>query len=464
MEQKPVRVRLGNEVFFTSIQDPKFKHNLISINLLTPLEEETVTVNALLPFLLRRGSKSCPDFTELSKTLCELYGASLSADVMKIGERQVLSCAIVSIDDRFALDREEGGLYPGCSGKSPNATLTLEQDDRFALDREDVTAGCARLLGEIVLSPNVTDGAFPREDLELERQNLIDSIEAEINDKRAYTVNQCRALMFEGSPLAIPRYGWVEKARAITPRMAAEQHARLLDTAKVEILFVGCGSPDSAREEFARLFGALDRHPAPFTPRPVVETAAAVREKTVELEIAQSKMALGFRTGRLADQRETDAMKLMTFLYGGTPFSRLFVHVREEKSLCYYCAARFDQMTGATLVDIGVERENQPRARAAILEQLDAVAKGDFTDEELESARLSYVNSLHSVPDSLSGLESWYLTQIILGRSDTPEEAAAAMGDITREEVIAAAQKVTLDTVYFLASKGGEKEDAEDEE
>ena len=86
-----------------------------------------------------------------------------------------------------------------------------------------------------------------------------------------------------------------------------------------------------------------------------------------------------------------------------------------------------------------------------------------FTGEELESARLSYVNSLHSVPDSLSGLESWYLTQILLGRSDTPEEAAAAMAGITREEVIAAAKKVTLDTVYFLASKGGEKEDSEDE-
>ena len=433
MNQKLDRVRLGSEVYFTSIQDRKFKHNLISINLLTPLEEETATVNAILPFLLRRGSKKCPDFTELSKTLCELYGASLNADVMKIGERQVLSCAIVGIDDRFALDGE------------------------------DVTAGCARLLGELLLAPNITGGAFPQEDLDLERQNLIDTIQAEINDKRAYTVNQCRALMNEGSPLAIPKYGWVEKARAITPRIAAEQHARLIDTAKVEILFVGCGSPDSAREEFARLFGDLPRHPASFVPEPVVETAASVREKTVEMEIAQSKMALGFRTGCLADKRETDAMKLMSFLYGGSPFSRLFVHVREEKSLCYYCASRFDQMTGAMMVDIGVERENQPQARAAILEQLDAVAKGEFTGEELESARLSYVNSLHSVPDSLSGLESWYLTQILLGRSDTPEEAAAAMAGITREEVIAAAKKVTLDTVYFLASKGGEKEDSEDE-
>jgi len=433
MNQELNRTRLGEDVFFTSIRDRKFKHNCISVNLLTPLEEETVTANAILPYLLRRGSKNCPDFTELEKTLCELYGASLSADVGKIGERQILSCSIVGIDDRFALEGES------------------------------VSAGCARLLGEILLQPNITDGAFPEEDLRLERQNLIDTIQADINDKRAYTINQCRALMNEGHRLAIPKYGWVEKAEAITAEMAAERYARLIDTARVEIIFVGCGSPDGAREESTRLFGALTRRPAPFTPEPIVETAASVREKTVELEIAQSKMALGFRTGKLADKAQTDAMKLMVFLYGGSPFSRLFVHVREEKSLCYYCAARFDQVTGTMLVDIGVERENQPRAKAAILEQLDAVAKGDFTDEELESARLSYGNSLRSVPDSLSGLESWYLAQILRDCSAAPEEEAADIAAVTREQVIAAARKVTLDTVYFLASKGGEKEEAADE-
>ena len=433
MNQELNRVRLGNEVYFTSIRDRKFKHNCISISLLTPLEKETVTVNALLPYLLRRGSKNCPDFTELEKSLCELYGASLSAEVGKTGERQILSCSIVGIDDRFALEGES------------------------------VSAGCARLLGEILLAPNITHGAFPEEDVRLERQNLIDTIQADINDKRAYTINQCRALMNEGHRLAIPKYGWADKAGEITPQAAARQYASLIDTARIEIIFVGCGSPEGAREEFARLFGSLDRHPQPFTPQPIVETAAAVKEKTVEMEIAQSKMALGFRTGHLASKGEVDAMKLMTFLYGGSPFSRLFVHVREEKSLCYYCAARFDQITGIMLVDIGVERDNQPQARAAILEQLDAVAKGEFTSEELESARLSYVNSLRSVPDSLSGLESWYLGQILRDASATPEEEAAAMGAVTREDVIAAAKKVTLDTVYFLASKGGEKEEAADE-
>ena len=47
----------GKGLFFSSIQDRKFKHNCISVNLITPLEEETVTTNAILPYLLRRGSK-----------------------------------------------------------------------------------------------------------------------------------------------------------------------------------------------------------------------------------------------------------------------------------------------------------------------------------------------------------------------------------------------------------------------
>lgn len=435
MNQELNRHKLGEGVCFSSIQDQKFKHNCISVNLITPLEEDTVTANAILPYLLRRGSKSCPDFTKLEQTLCELYGASLSADTGKSGEYQVLTCTIVGIDDRFALENES------------------------------VSAGCARLLGEIILDPNITDGAFPEEDFLLERQNLIDTIQAEINDKRAYTLSQCKAVMCEGSRLAIPRYGWVEKAEKLTAKEAAERYQKLIDTAQVEIIFVGSGSPDGAREEFSRLFKSLERHPAAFAPEPIVETAERVKEKTVALDVAQSKLAMGFRTGRLPDKAKLDAMKLMAFLYGGTPFSRLFVHVREEKSLCYYCAARFDQLTGILMVDIGVERENSDAAKAAILEQLTAVAKGDFSDEELESARMSYKNSLRSVPDTLSGMEGWYLGQILKGTHLSPEEEEAGIAKVTREEVVAAAKQVTLDTVYFLASpeKNEEKEGTRDE-
>ena len=430
MKQDLSRARIGEEVYFSAIQDPKFKHNSITLHLITPLDEETVTANAILPFLLRKGSRSCPDMTRLEQRLCDLYGASLSADVSKTGEYQILSCSIVGVDDRFALAGEK------------------------------ISAGCAQLLGEIVLDPNIVDGAFPEGDFELERQYLIDTIQAEINEKRAYALNQCRALMCRGTRLAIPKYGWAEKARALTPRAAAERYRELIRTARVEIIFAGCGSPDGAREEFTRLFAGVSRSPAPFAPAPIVERADQVREETVEMDIAQSKMVLGFRTGAISGKEEMDAVKLMAFLYGGTPFSRLFIHVREKRSLCYYCAARFDQNTGIMMVDIGVEKENRDKAREAILEQLAAVAAGDFSDEELDSAKLSYVNSLRSIPDGLGSLEGWYLSQILRGTQVAPEEEAEAVRRVTREAVVAAAGKVTLDTVYFLTSKSGKEDPA----
>ena len=58
------------------------------------LDREKVTDRAVVPFILRQGSKNCPDFTDLNKKLCDLYGASLDAGVDKIGEYQMITLGI----------------------------------------------------------------------------------------------------------------------------------------------------------------------------------------------------------------------------------------------------------------------------------------------------------------------------------------------------------------------------------
>lgn len=423
MNNQFAREELAPGVCFSSVRDLKFKHNAITVNLLVPLSQETAAGYAILPFLLRKGSRTCPDFTRLEETLCDLYGAALSADVSRHGEYQILSASITSIDDRYALEGEE------------------------------VSGQCADLLADMVLDPNLVNGAFVEADFKLEQQFLIDTIESEINDKRSYALRQCKATMCAGSPLAVSHYGTVEAAQALTPVKAAEHYHRLIDTARVEILFTGCGDPAGARNTFQQRFAALIRHPHDHQPQPVVERAAQVKDLKEEMEIAQSKLVLGMRTGAGATRQEQDALKLMAALYGGTPFSRLFVNVREKLSLCYYCAARYDPATGILMVDIGVERENRQKAQEAILAELKVVAQGGFTDEELEATRLAYANSLRSVGDSLSATENWYFTQILHGRSDAPQDALAAMDKITRPQVEAAAAAVTLDTVYFLTGK-----------
>lgn len=420
------RERICDGVHFSSVTDSKFKHNRITANLVLPLDRESVTDNALVPFILRKGCKSCPDFTQLNQKLCELYGAALSCDVSKFGGYQVLDLSIYGIDDRFTLGGE-GMIEP-----------------------------CARLLTDILLDPKLVGGLFDAQDVALEKQQIVDTIESQINDKRLYAMSRCRTIMCEGESVAIEKYGYIEDANRITPESATQAYQKIIETAQIELVFVGCGNAQTARKIFSETFSCVSRAPIQAQRTLLRSSAEKVTEVTDLLDVAQSKLVMGFRTGEINDRRAFGAMRMMVALFGGTPNSRLFVYVREKLSLCYYCAARFDRLTGLMFVDSGVEKQNKQRAHDEILNQLRVIQTGGFTDEEITATRLLLQNALSSVGDSLGAIEEWYMTQIMAGSDHSPEDESVLLNEITREDIIAAAKQVTLDTVYFLTGKEAE--------
>lgn len=64
-------------------------------------------------------------------------------------------------------------------------------------------------------------------------------------------------------------------------------------------------------------------------------------------------------------------------------------------------------------------------------------------------------NSYNAVADSAASMETWYLSGMLQGKLHTPEEYAERIMNITKDEIISAAERVTLDTVYKL--KGAAK-------
>lgn len=428
MSNPLIREKICDGVHFSSVTDPKFKHNRITVNLVTPLDKKTVTANAVVPFLLRKGCRSCPDFTRLNRRLCELYGASLSCDVAKYGGNQVLELSIYGVDRRFTFDNM------------------------------DVTGQCAQLLAEILFEPNLQDGVFPEEDVKLERQQVVDAIESLMNEKRAYALSRCRQTMCKGERVAIEKYGEIEEAKALTPEKATKAYQALLETAQIEIIFTGCGDPSAAKEAFAKAFAGQHRQPvlpAVQSYGTMPEGRSGVQEAEDQMDVTQGKLVLGMRAGEIKDKKALMATRLMSAIYGGTPSSRLFTYVREKLSLCYYCASRFDRLTGLMFVDSGVEIANRRKAQEEILHQLSLLQAGDFSKEEEQAALLLMQNSLRSVTDSLGAIGDWYMTQILYGSCDSPAQESEMLGQVTREEIIQAARRTVLDTVYFLTAKEG---------
>lgn len=424
------REQIADGIYFGSIADSRFKTNLLTLNLTVPLARETVTENALLPLVLEKCWEEAPTNRQLSRQLARLYGASVGSGSMKLGNSQVLTLSYSAIDSAYALNGE------------------------------DLLAEGARILTGLLFRPVLKDGLLEPENLALQVQYLIDSIEAEINEKRSYAVGQTIKRMFEGEPAGLPRLGFAEDARDITPASETAAYERVLREAQVEILHVGMGDPSAAREIFAAAFAGKERRPAGLVPLALGTAPGTPRQETEEKPVAQSKLCLGFRTGVDARSPRLPALRLMCAVLGGCTTSKLFLNVREKRSLCYYCASRIDRIRGIMLIDSGVDREKVEEAKEAILNELEAVRRGDFTGEELEFARLSLQNSFRSVGDSASGLDSFYLTQTLLGIPETPEDQGEQLAGVTREMVMEAARGVTLDTVYLLTgsasgAKGG---------
>ena len=426
MEQTLKRTKLLDRVFFNAVRDEKFKSNRISVNLITTLHHETAAQNAIVPFILRKGYAGCPDFTELNRRLASLYGAALDADVRKVGDDQIINLSVQSLDDRFTMENEQ------------------------------IIKACCELLCGLLLEPKLVDGHFDPTDVELEKKYLIASIQAEINEKRSYAINRCTQIMFAGEPAGVGRYGSEEMAEKITPETAYAAYQRLLATAQVEILFCGAGDPAVAESIFSHAFSKIQRGGTALPEMRVKASGGEVKQVTDQLDVTQAKMVLGFTTGISGDQRKLAAARLMVAIYGGTPFSRLFLNVREKLSLCYYCAARFDRAKGTVMVDCGIEDQNRQKAYDEILKQLDIMKRDEYTQEEFDAAKLSLRNSFDHIGDSLAGIEGWYLGQIITGEYRSPQEEADMIDKVTREEVVEAASQVQLDTVYYLTGRGAE--------
>ena len=90
----------------------------------------------------------------------------------------------------------------------------------------------------------------------------------------------------------------------------------------------------------------------------------------------------------------------------------------------------------------------------SFLQQLKLVQAGEISEEELQQARSYLLSTLQSAQDQPSTLDEFYLGQAILGSEEHLPDQMYTIARVTKPEIVAAAQKLTLDTIYFL--KGAE--------
>lgn len=416
-------------VFLTCLQTDKFKTGVLSLHLAAQLSARTASQNALIPSVLRRGTVSAPDLSALAERLDGLYGAHIEPSVRKLGEVQCVGFTADLVD------------VPG----------------------EDMLGAVARLLGEMLLAPNTRGGLLLPAYVDSEKRKLLEDIRARVNDRAEYAQMRLIELMCPGEDYAVDALGSAQTAEAIGYVALTRHYRALLAESPVEVFYCGSAAPETVAAAVTDALAALPRGELNGDIGTDIRLNTVDEEPRVfteQLDVSQGKLAVGYRVGAAMAEPDMAALRVMDALFGGGYPCKLSANVRERLSLCYYAYSELDVMKGIMTVASGIDPDDYEKALTEIGRQLRAVQDGDFTDGELQAARLAVSSRMLELTDSPAALEKFWLGQNLLGLDYGPEELAALAEDVTREDVVRAAAGMACDAVYFL--RGGEEEDAED--
>ena len=402
-----------------TFRDDRFKQGALSIQFVRPMKKEEAAENALLPAVLLRGTANYPDLRTITLRLDDLYGASVSALVRRIGDYQTT------------------GFY--CNF----------MEDKFALDGDEILRPMLEFIFQLLLEPVTENGGFSRDFVESEKKNLISTIEAEKNDKRVYASGQLMKIMCKEDSFGLPRLGDVEDVQKISAQSLYDHYRRVLAESPIQLFYVGSAPGETVAEILKQQFEKLERTPVQLPPQSAFAGGEGAHEAQT-MDIAQAKLCMGFVTPVTNRKEDFPAMQVLNALFGGGMTSKLFMTVREKMSLCYYIGSAYYGSKGIVTVSAGIDADKEAITRQEILAQLDACRNGQITKEEMVAAREAVLSALRTVHDSPGAIEGYYATASLSGATMDLKAYAEAVASVTTEDVIRVAKMLTYHSSFLL--------------
>ena len=420
MEYKQIEIKKG--IKLNILKTNKFKTNLIAIMLTTKLDRENVTKNALIPAVLKRGTKTLKTQEEINKKLEEMYGASLDCGLDKTGDNQVLKFYIETVNDEFLPQNSEDMLKK-----------SLEQ------------------IFEFVFNPYLENDGFKKEYVEQEKENLKQIIEGKIDNKARYALDRCIEEMYKNQPYGLYKYGYIEDMENINEKNLYEHYKKLISNCKIDIFVSGIVDEEieniiKENENIKKL-----QYRNPEYNKIKISSKKSEKENVVQesMEVTQGKLIIGMDLDVDNEDLRYDIM-IYNSIFGGSANSKLFQNVREKASLAYTASSSYYRFKNNIFINCGIEIKNYDKALEIIKQQIEDMKKGDFTEEEVENAKKGIIASIKIIDDEQDTEITYFFSQELSNSKCSVEQYMDNIKTVTKEKVIDIANKVSINTVYFL--------------
>jgi len=293
-----------------------------------------------------------------------------------------------------------------------------------------------------VLSDMVLNPALRKEEIEKERNVIVEEIRMYLDLPMQYVHDLFDELLWPGDPLGEPLVGTYNTIASIKRKDFIAQK----ETFHVpnNIIAVCCG--DIEHDNFVARLEKIFKNKKPKKVRTFKKVSNPKKKELSKFftkETEQTHMCLGVRALSRQHPKRL-ALALLNIILGGNMSSRLFNEIREKRSLAYEIGTSIKQYhdTGSFYIHAGIDNRKFKKAVNVMMNELKKIKRAPITKREFNMAKEYYRSGI------LMTLEGTMSNMLFLG------EQISSIGKIyTKDKVLEELEKVAIDMIEDVAAK-----------
>ena len=404
------------------IQSEKFKTNKIRVRFSAPMSKETVAGRVLTASMLETVNTVYPTSQAFRDRLANLYGADYSTSLSRRGLVHYLDINLSFVRDKF-------------------------------LSRKNVlTDAMLDFLRASLFSPLVSQDAFDESAFEIEKKNILNDLEAEIENHFYHAHRELDKLFYEEEEMQMPRVGTIELIQKETAASSFAAFQQMLQENQIDFFFIGDFNEVAVREKIQSFNFAPRQQELQLVYQQ--EYSNVLREGLEQKDVHQSIIELAYHFPIQYGESEHLPLVVLNALLGGFAHSKLFVNLREKEGLAYTISSNFDIFSGMMRIYAGIDRSNRTRTVALINRQIVDLKRGNFSQEELNQTKKMLRNSVLLAQDRQNTiLERAYMASVLGNKFLSLEAWLEALEQVHKDDIVKAAGLLKLQAIYFMEGK-----------
>ena len=400
------------------IQTDRFKTIQVIVNYKNDLKKEEITIRNFLTDMLLSTCNEFKTNRELSIATEDLYNLSVYGTNIRSGKYSILSFKCNFLNEKYT----EAGMN--------------EKSFLFFMN--------------LLYQPNIIKNSFDQTSFEIIKKSLEEDIQSTKDNPRRYSLLRMYEEMAPNSKISFHPTGYLDDLEKITPEKLYTYYQNVIQNSIVDVFVIGNIEPNEIKKWLKQSMNppkyrvATGDHILNYSD--IREIEQTIKEK---MDITQSQLVIGCKVDELTSFERQYVMNIYTFILGGGGDSKLFQSVREKNSLCYSISASYNYLYHTLVINAGIDGKTLKKTVSLIQEQIKSMKNGEFEDDMIEKAIATFINGCMEVEDSPSLLSNIYLVHEYIG-NDLLEEKENEIKTVTKEMIIEVANKIHVDTVFFL--------------